>query len=31
MSLYEDVPLSDLDRKAREVYGANVVVKSLAN
>jgi ATP-dependent Lon protease len=30
MSLYEDVPLSDLDRKAREVFGEHVVVKSLA-
>src|SRR6266849_4329202 len=31
MSLYEDVPLSDLDRKARQVFGSQVVVKSLAN
>ena len=30
MSLYEDVPLSELDRKAREVFGEHVVVKSLA-
>jgi ATP-dependent Lon protease len=30
MSLYEEVPLSDLDRKAREVFGEQVVVKSLA-
>jgi ATP-dependent Lon protease len=30
MSLYEDVALSDLDRKARTVFGAHVVVKSLA-
>lgn len=30
MSLYEDVPLSDLDKKAREVFGEQVVIKSLA-
>jgi ATP-dependent Lon protease len=30
MSLFEDVPLSELDRKAREVFGEQVVVKSLA-
>src|SRR5260370_28164757 len=30
MSLYEDMPLSDLDRKAREVFGEQVVVKLLA-
>src|SRR5437867_13328358 len=30
MSLYDDVPLSDLDRKARQVFGEQVVVKSLA-
>lgn len=30
MSLYDDVPLSDLDKKAREVFGDQVVVKSLA-
>jgi ATP-dependent Lon protease len=30
MSLYEDVPLSDLDRKARDVFGEHVVVKLLA-
>jgi ATP-dependent Lon protease len=30
MSLYEEVPLSDLDRKAREVFAEQVVVKSLA-
>jgi ATP-dependent Lon protease len=30
MSLFEDVPLSELDKKAREVYGDQVVVKSLA-
>ena len=30
MALYDDVPLSDLDRKAREVFGDQVVAKSLA-
>jgi ATP-dependent Lon protease len=30
MPLYDDVPLSDLDRKARAVIGEHVVVKSLA-
>src|SRR6266566_1627774 len=30
MSLYEDIPLSELDHKAREVFGEHVVVKSLA-
>jgi ATP-dependent Lon protease len=30
MSLFEDVPLSELDRKAREVFGEHVVVKVLA-
>jgi ATP-dependent Lon protease len=30
MSLYDDVPLTDLDRKAREIFGEHVVVKSLA-
>src|SRR6266700_3161616 len=30
MSLYDEIPLSDLDRKAREVFGEHVVVKSLA-
>ena len=30
MSLYDDVSLSDVDRKARQVFGENVVVKSLA-
>jgi ATP-dependent Lon protease len=30
MSLYDEVSLSALDRKAREVYGERVVVKSLA-
>ena len=30
MSLYDDVSLSDLDRKVRQVFGENVVVKSLA-
>ena len=30
MSLYEDVPLTDLDKKAREVFDDHVVVKSLA-
>src|SRR5437660_8900947 len=30
MSLYEDIPLSDLDKKAREIFGDHVVVKSLA-
>ena len=31
VSLFNDFPLSDLDRKAREVFGANVVVKALAH
>jgi ATP-dependent Lon protease len=31
MSLYEEVALSELDRKARQVFGPQVVVKSLAN
>src|SRR6516165_3010442 len=30
MSLYEDIPLSELDKKARAVFGDHVVVKSLA-
>ncbi|OAI46728.1 hypothetical protein AYO44_10815 [Planctomycetaceae bacterium SCGC AG-212-F19] len=30
MSLYDDVALSDLDRKGRQVFGEHVVVKSLA-
>ncbi|HMC64749.1 MAG TPA: BREX system Lon protease-like protein BrxL [Gemmataceae bacterium] len=30
MSLYDEVPLSDLDRKARQVFGEQVVPKSLA-
>jgi len=30
MSIYDDVPLTELDRKAREVFGEHVVVKSLA-
>lgn len=30
MSIYDDVPLSALDRKAREIFGEHVVVKSLA-
>jgi ATP-dependent Lon protease len=30
MALYEDIPLSELDGKAREVFGDQVVVKSLA-
>jgi len=30
MSLYDDVPLSALDNKARQVFGEQVVVKSLA-
>src|SRR5438552_5237135 len=30
MSLYEETPLSELDHKAREVFGEHVVVKSLA-
>src|SRR5580704_12694351 len=30
MSLYDDVPLSDLDKKARDIFGEHVVVKSLA-
>ncbi|HZU36735.1 MAG TPA: BREX system Lon protease-like protein BrxL [Gemmataceae bacterium] len=29
MSLYDDLPLSELDRKARDVFGVDVVVKSL--
>jgi ATP-dependent Lon protease len=31
MSLYEEITLTDLDRKARQVFGSQVVVKSLAN
>jgi ATP-dependent Lon protease len=31
MSLYDEVPLSDLDRKARRLYEDQVVVKSLAH
>src|ERR1700730_7365865 len=31
MSLYEEVALSELDRKARHVFGPQVVLKSLAN
>src|SRR5882757_2758127 len=31
MSLYEEIPLSSLDIKARQVFGTQVVVKSLAN
>src|SRR5580704_16650531 len=30
MSLYDDVPLSDLDKKARDIFGEHVVVKALA-
>src|SRR6516164_186412 len=30
MSLYDDVALSDLDQKARQIFGEQVVVKSLA-
>jgi ATP-dependent Lon protease len=30
MSLFHDFPLSDLDRKAREVFGEQVVIKALA-
>ncbi len=30
MTLFEDFPLSDLDRKARQVFGVQVVVKALA-
>src|SRR5579883_1466513 len=30
MSLFDEVPLSELDRKAREVFGEQVVMKSLA-
>jgi ATP-dependent Lon protease len=30
MSLFTDFPLSDLDRKSREVFGEHVVVKALA-
>src|SRR5438034_1657509 len=30
MSLYDEVALSDLDKKARKVFGEQVVVKSLA-
>ncbi|HEY7329963.1 MAG TPA: BREX system Lon protease-like protein BrxL [Gemmataceae bacterium] len=30
MSLYNDFPLSELDCKAREVFGENVVIKALA-
>lgn len=30
MSIYDDVPLSELDKKAREVFGDHAVVKSLA-
>ncbi len=30
MSLYDELPLTDFDRKAREVLGEQVVVKSLA-
>jgi ATP-dependent Lon protease len=31
MSLFDEMPQSELDRKAREVFGPHVVVKSLAN
>jgi ATP-dependent Lon protease len=30
VALYDEFPLSDLDRKAREVFGEHVVVKALA-
>src|SRR4029079_2499356 len=30
MSVFEDFPLTDLDRKARDVYGEHVVVKARA-
>src|SRR6516162_4317577 len=30
MALYDEVPLSDLDQKARQIFGEQVVVKSLA-
>jgi len=30
VSLFEDFPLSELDRKARQVFGEHVVVKALA-
>jgi ATP-dependent Lon protease len=30
MSLFDDFPLSELDRKARQVFGEHVVVKALA-
>ena len=30
MSLYDDVTLSDLDKKVRQVFGEQVVAKSLA-
>jgi ATP-dependent Lon protease len=30
MSIYDEIQLTDLDRKAREVFGDHVVVKSLA-
>src|SRR6516165_9929271 len=30
MSIYDETQLGDLDRKAREVFGEHVVVKSLA-
>src|SRR5262245_15756595 len=30
MTLFDEVPLSDLDRKARQVFGEHVVVKALA-
>jgi ATP-dependent Lon protease len=30
MSIFDEVPVSDLDRKARAVFGEHVVVKSLA-
>ena len=31
MSLFDEIAQSELDRKAREVFGPHVVVKSLAN
>lgn len=30
MSIFEEVPLSELDKKTREIFGEHVVVKSLA-
>ena len=30
MALFDDFPLSELDHKAREVFGEHVVIKALA-